>query len=243
MWTTPHGHGYMGDYHDDDPPGRRAGQSGVRRIPRKDSSSESGEKEADRILRVTLWNTIVYPNCSFMSQFRQLRIIHPRRGRPLGGLHLLVPHEGRAGADVPRHRGVRQRGERHRLLGADRRPRGLRAHPARPVVGRGGLGLHRPRLRPRRRGARRRSGAARPAPARSSSARRFAAWLRLHVRNERRAVSVPRGAAAGHAAARGLARALHRRRDLLGSAGARARRTRSRPARSSTTTARCSSCG
>jgi hypothetical protein len=26
---------------------------------------------------VTLWNTIVYPNCSFMSQFRQLRIIHP----------------------------------------------------------------------------------------------------------------------------------------------------------------------
>ena len=33
--------------------------------------------EADRILRVTLWNTIVYPNCSFMSQFRQLRIIHP----------------------------------------------------------------------------------------------------------------------------------------------------------------------
>src|SRR6266850_821826 len=36
-----------------------------------------GQKETDRILRVTLWNTIVYPNCSFMSQFRQLRIIHP----------------------------------------------------------------------------------------------------------------------------------------------------------------------
>jgi phenylpropionate dioxygenase-like ring-hydroxylating dioxygenase large terminal subunit len=36
-----------------------------------------GEKEADRILRVTLWNTIVYPNCSFMSQFRQLRILQP----------------------------------------------------------------------------------------------------------------------------------------------------------------------
>src|SRR5678815_4027053 len=28
-------------------------------------------------LRVTLWNTIVYPNVSFMSQFRQLRILHP----------------------------------------------------------------------------------------------------------------------------------------------------------------------
>jgi phenylpropionate dioxygenase-like ring-hydroxylating dioxygenase large terminal subunit len=37
----------------------------------------AGEKEAERILRVTLWNTIIYPNCSFMSQFRQLRIIHP----------------------------------------------------------------------------------------------------------------------------------------------------------------------
>src|SRR5436853_7696596 len=38
---------------------------------------EVGEQRADQVLRVTLWNTIVYPNCSFMSQFRQLRIIHP----------------------------------------------------------------------------------------------------------------------------------------------------------------------
>jgi phenylpropionate dioxygenase-like ring-hydroxylating dioxygenase large terminal subunit len=44
---------------------------------RKRLAARVGEKEADRILRVTLWNTIVYPNCSFMSQFRQLRIIHP----------------------------------------------------------------------------------------------------------------------------------------------------------------------
>jgi phenylpropionate dioxygenase-like ring-hydroxylating dioxygenase large terminal subunit len=36
-----------------------------------------GKTEAERILGVTLWNTIIYPNCSFMSQFRQLRIIHP----------------------------------------------------------------------------------------------------------------------------------------------------------------------
>ena len=26
---------------------------------------------------MTLWNTILYPNISFMSQFRQLRILHP----------------------------------------------------------------------------------------------------------------------------------------------------------------------
>ena len=29
------------------------------------------------MLGVTRWNTIIYPNCSFMSQFRQLRIVHP----------------------------------------------------------------------------------------------------------------------------------------------------------------------
>src|SRR5204863_10029909 len=44
---------------------------------RKILVAEHGEKRADQILRVTLWNTIVYPNCSFMSQFRQLRVIHP----------------------------------------------------------------------------------------------------------------------------------------------------------------------
>ena len=99
---------------------------------------------------------------------------HPSaRGGPLGGLHVLVPHEAGAGADVPRHGGVRQRGERHRLLGADRRPRGLRAHPARPLLGRGGMGLRRPRLRRRRRRMAGRC-AARPAPARYSSARRCA---------------------------------------------------------------------
>src|SRR5262249_21188300 len=44
---------------------------------RKSLIAEHGKEKADKILRVTLWNTIVYPNCSFMSQFRQLRIIHP----------------------------------------------------------------------------------------------------------------------------------------------------------------------
>ena len=40
-------------------------------------AARQGETEADRILGVTLWNTILYPNCSFMSQFRQLRIVQP----------------------------------------------------------------------------------------------------------------------------------------------------------------------
>jgi len=76
MWTTPLGHGYMGDYHDDDRLVAGLGNPAFDQY-RNLLVKNVGQKEADRILRVTLWNTIVYPNCSFMSQFRQLRIIHP----------------------------------------------------------------------------------------------------------------------------------------------------------------------
>src|SRR5918996_1407497 len=76
MWTTPRGHGYMGDYHDDSRLVTGLGNP-VFDLYRKKLIQEKGEAEADRILRVTLWNTVIYPNCSFMSQFRQLRIIHP----------------------------------------------------------------------------------------------------------------------------------------------------------------------
>ena len=76
IWTTPRGHGYMGDYHDDDRLVAGLGNP-VFDAYRAQLIERLGEQEADRILRVTLWNTIIYPNCSFMSQFRQLRIIHP----------------------------------------------------------------------------------------------------------------------------------------------------------------------
>jgi phenylpropionate dioxygenase-like ring-hydroxylating dioxygenase large terminal subunit len=76
IWTTPRGHGYMGDYHDDSRLVAGMGNP-VFDEYRKKLAEKVGQKEADRILRVTLWNTIIYPNCSFMSQFRQLRIIHP----------------------------------------------------------------------------------------------------------------------------------------------------------------------
>ena len=66
----------MGDYHSDDRLVSGLGNP-VFDEYRKQLAKRVGEQEADRILRVTLWNTIVYPNCSFMSQFRQLRIIHP----------------------------------------------------------------------------------------------------------------------------------------------------------------------
>jgi phenylpropionate dioxygenase-like ring-hydroxylating dioxygenase large terminal subunit len=76
IWTTPRGHGYMGDYHDDSRLVAGLGNPLFDEY-RKNLIARVGENEADRILRVTLWNTILYPNASFMSQFRQLRIIHP----------------------------------------------------------------------------------------------------------------------------------------------------------------------
>src|SRR5262245_28262994 len=76
IWATPRGHGWMGDYHDDSRLVAGMGNPAFDEY-RKKLIESVGQKEADRILRVTLWNTMVYPNCSFMSQFRQLRIIHP----------------------------------------------------------------------------------------------------------------------------------------------------------------------
>jgi phenylpropionate dioxygenase-like ring-hydroxylating dioxygenase large terminal subunit len=76
LWTTPRGHGWLGDYHTDK---RLTGaeEHPVYKQYKHALASRCGEAEAQRILGVTRWNTIVYPNCSFMSQFRQLRIIHP----------------------------------------------------------------------------------------------------------------------------------------------------------------------
>ena len=76
IWATPRGHGYMGDYHDDDRLVAGLGNPAFEEY-RAGLIRRLGQPEADRILRVTLWNTIIYPSCSFMSQFRQLRIIHP----------------------------------------------------------------------------------------------------------------------------------------------------------------------
>ena len=76
MWTTPRGHGYMGDYHDDSRLVTGMGNP-VFDEYRQALAERVGQKEVDRILRVTLWNTVIYPSCSFMSQFRQLRILQP----------------------------------------------------------------------------------------------------------------------------------------------------------------------
>lgn len=76
MWTSDWGHGYMGDYHSDSR--LVVGLNNpVFAEYRRALEARTGPAEADRILGETRWNSIIYPNVSFMSQFRQLRIVHP----------------------------------------------------------------------------------------------------------------------------------------------------------------------
>jgi phenylpropionate dioxygenase-like ring-hydroxylating dioxygenase large terminal subunit len=76
LWVTRFGHSYMGDYHDDsrlvtalDHPVFREYRAAMER--------RLGREGTARVLGELRWNSIVYPNCSFMSQFRQLRIVQP----------------------------------------------------------------------------------------------------------------------------------------------------------------------
>ena len=76
IWSFPHGHSIMGDYHDDE-----------RLVAAKQDPAfaeyievlekKQGVERAKEILGVSRWNSNVYPNVSFMSQFRQLRVVHP----------------------------------------------------------------------------------------------------------------------------------------------------------------------
>ena len=76
IWTYPNGHSFLGDYHDDaklvaamnDP---------VFRDYIAALEAKKGKACAKDVLAVRRWNSIVYPNLSFMSQFQQLRVVHP----------------------------------------------------------------------------------------------------------------------------------------------------------------------
>ena len=76
IWTYPNGHSYLGDYHDDlklvaalkDP---------VFRDYIAALEKNKGKAETKRILEVRRWNSNIYPNVSLMSQFQQLRVVHP----------------------------------------------------------------------------------------------------------------------------------------------------------------------
>jgi len=76
IWTYPNGHSFLGDYHDDaklvaamnDP---------VFRDYIATLEAKKGKEKAKKILEVRRWNSNIYPNLSFMSQFQQLRVIYP----------------------------------------------------------------------------------------------------------------------------------------------------------------------
>jgi phenylpropionate dioxygenase-like ring-hydroxylating dioxygenase large terminal subunit len=76
IWTYPGGHSYLGDYHDDSKL-VAALKDPVFRDYLDALEKKKGKKEAQRILEVRRWNSNIYPNVSLMSQFGQLRVVHP----------------------------------------------------------------------------------------------------------------------------------------------------------------------
>ncbi len=76
LWAYPNGHSYLGDYHDD------AKLVAAQRDPSFDEylaamEAARGKDRTREILGVLRWNTNIYPSLSFMSQFRQIRVIRP----------------------------------------------------------------------------------------------------------------------------------------------------------------------
>ena len=76
IWTYPNGHSYVGDYHDDAKL-VAAMENPVFREYVGALEQKKGREEAKRILEVRRWNSNIYPNLSFMSQFQQVRVIYP----------------------------------------------------------------------------------------------------------------------------------------------------------------------
>ena len=76
LWVAGYGHSWMADYHDDS---RLVAGLAHPAFAEYHAALERrlGREGATRALGDLRWNSIVYPNCSFMSQFRQLRIVHP----------------------------------------------------------------------------------------------------------------------------------------------------------------------
>jgi phenylpropionate dioxygenase-like ring-hydroxylating dioxygenase large terminal subunit len=77
IWTSEWGHSFMGDYHTDARMAARSEEDPVEREYREALESTHGAERTSQIMAVTRFNTCVYPNLSFMSRFRQLRVIHP----------------------------------------------------------------------------------------------------------------------------------------------------------------------
>lgn len=77
IWTSSWGHSFMGDYHTDARMAARTEEDPVEREYREALERTHGPERTQEILNVKRFNTIIYPNLSFMSRFRQLRVIQP----------------------------------------------------------------------------------------------------------------------------------------------------------------------
>jgi phenylpropionate dioxygenase-like ring-hydroxylating dioxygenase large terminal subunit len=76
IWTYPNGHSFLGDYHDDAKLVAALNDPMFRDYIAA-MEAKQGKEKTRRILEVRRWNSNVYPNLSFMSQFQQLRVVHP----------------------------------------------------------------------------------------------------------------------------------------------------------------------
>jgi phenylpropionate dioxygenase-like ring-hydroxylating dioxygenase large terminal subunit len=76
IWTYPNGHSFLGDYHDDAKLVAALNDPMFRDYVAT-MEAKRGKAETKRILDTRRWNSNVFPNLSFMSQFQQLRVVHP----------------------------------------------------------------------------------------------------------------------------------------------------------------------
>ena len=76
IWTYPNGHSFLGDYHDDAKLVAAMNDPTFRDY-RGALEAKKGKARTDEVLAVRRWNSTIYPNISFMSQFQQLRVVHP----------------------------------------------------------------------------------------------------------------------------------------------------------------------
>jgi phenylpropionate dioxygenase-like ring-hydroxylating dioxygenase large terminal subunit len=76
LWAYPWGHSYLGDYHSDARLVAAMENPAFRDYAAR-MEAAYGADRAREILSVGRWNSNIYPSLSFMSQFRQLRVVHP----------------------------------------------------------------------------------------------------------------------------------------------------------------------
>ena len=77
IWSSHWGHSFMGDYHTDANMAARTEEDPVQQEYRRALEATHGPQRTQEILSVQRFNTIIYPNLSFMSRFRQLRVVQP----------------------------------------------------------------------------------------------------------------------------------------------------------------------